>query len=337
MNYYNEIDVKKAAWLRELIRQNVVAPGIVDERSIDDVQPADLDGFVQCHFFAGIGIWSYALRLAGWGDGERVWTGSCPCQPFSAAGKRKGKADERHLWPAWFRLMRERRPGVVFGEQVASGDGLAWLDDVRSDLEAEDYACGAVDLCSAGFGSPHIRQRLYFVGHSDGGQRKFVAGRRAGSGKTESWKPYGESARSGDAGCVANAELPDRWPGAVGRNDGDATQAGRHEGTSGPGERSAVEFVGNSDEEGSQGRRVGRNGSGECAARQASVAGPVNGFWRDAEWVWCRDEKWRPVEPGTQPLASGTPARILRLRGYGDGIVAPQAAAFIRAYREFAA
>ena len=144
MNYYNECDPKKAAWLRELIRQNVVAPGIVDERSILDVQPSDLDGYAQCHFFAGIAVWSYALRSAGWGDDEPVWTGSCPCQPFSAAGKRRGKEDERHLWPAWFRLIRERRPRRIFGEQVASRDGLAWLDDVRSDLEAEGYACGAL-------------------------------------------------------------------------------------------------------------------------------------------------------------------------------------------------
>ena len=168
--YYNEIDPFAADWLRELIRAGHIAPGEVDTRSIEDVAPDDLTGFAQCHFFAGIGTWSYALRHAGWADDRPVWTGSCPCQPFSAAGKRKGTADERHLWPIFFRLIHECRPGVVFGEQVASKDGLAWLDLVSSDMEGAGYAVGAVDTCAAGFGAPHIRQRLYWVAHADGKQ-----------------------------------------------------------------------------------------------------------------------------------------------------------------------
>ena len=100
--YYNENDPKMAAWLRELIKAGVIVPGEVDERSIWDVVPSDVMGFTQCHFFAGQGSWSYALRQAGWSDDRRVWTGSCPCQDFSGAGKRAGLAGERHLWPAWF-------------------------------------------------------------------------------------------------------------------------------------------------------------------------------------------------------------------------------------------
>ena len=150
--YYNEHDPKAAAWLRELINRGLIAPGFVDERSIEDVIPDELAGYTQCHFFAGIGVWSYALRQAGWSDDRPVWTGSCPCQPFSAAGKRTGTADERHLWPAFFHLISQCRPDVVFGEQVASKDGLTWLDLVRSDLEGASYAVGAADLCAAGFG-----------------------------------------------------------------------------------------------------------------------------------------------------------------------------------------
>src|SRR5271168_3827885 len=120
MHYYNEIDPFAAQWLRNLISANLIGNGHVDERSIEDVKPSELSGYTQCHFFAGIGGWSYALRLAGWPDDRPVWTGSCPCQPFSAAGKGAGFADERHLWPAFFHLIRECRPGTVFGEQVAS-------------------------------------------------------------------------------------------------------------------------------------------------------------------------------------------------------------------------
>ena len=59
--YYNEIDPFAAQWLRNLINAGHIAPGIVDERSIEDVYPSDLRGFTQCHFFAGIGVWSHAL------------------------------------------------------------------------------------------------------------------------------------------------------------------------------------------------------------------------------------------------------------------------------------
>ena len=164
--YYNEIDPYAAQWLRNLIDAGHIAAGVVDTRSIMEVQPDDLKGFTQCHFFAGIGVWSYALRLAGWDDSRPVWTGSCPCQPFSAAGKGTGFDDDRHLWPELHRLIRQCRPPVVFGEQVASKDGLEWLDAVQADLEASGYASAAVDMCAAGIGAPHIRQRLYWVGHS---------------------------------------------------------------------------------------------------------------------------------------------------------------------------
>ncbi len=165
--YYNENDPFAAAWLRALIADNQIAQGDVDERSIADVAPSDLHGYTQCHFFAGIGGWSYALRLAGWPDDRACWTGSCPCQPFSAAGDRKGFADERHLWPDFYRLIAECKPTVCFGEQVASKDGLEWLDRVRADLENSSFAFGAADLCAAGVGAPHIRQRLYWMADSD--------------------------------------------------------------------------------------------------------------------------------------------------------------------------
>ena len=161
--YYNEIDPFAAKWLRNLIAAGHIAPGDVDERSIKDVAPEDLRGYAQCHFFAGIGVWSHALRLAGWPDDRPVWTGSCPCQPFSVAGAGAGVADERHLWPVWFDLIRECRPSVVFGEQVEAAIKHGWLDLVQTDLERENYACGAVCIPAASVGAPHRRQRLWFV------------------------------------------------------------------------------------------------------------------------------------------------------------------------------
>ena len=163
MNYYNEVDAKAAAWLRELIKDGLIADGYVDERSIEDVIPTDLAGYAQCHFFAGIGGWSLALRLAGFPDDLEVWTGSCPCQPFSAAGKGGGFADERHLWPAWHWLIAQCRPAIIFGEQVESAIRHGWLDLVQADLEACGYAFAAAGLPAACVGAPHIRQRVWFV------------------------------------------------------------------------------------------------------------------------------------------------------------------------------
>jgi DNA (cytosine-5)-methyltransferase 1 len=166
---YNENDAFAASWLRELISAGELPEGHVDERSIEELGPGEIPA--TAHFFAGIGGWPYALELAGWPSDAPVWTGSCPCQPFSAAGRRGGHEDARHLWPVWFGLIEKCRPPVIFGEQVASGDGRRWLSGVRADLETLGYAVGCADLCAAGVGAPHIRQRLFWVADLSGAGR----------------------------------------------------------------------------------------------------------------------------------------------------------------------
>lgn len=166
--FYNEIDPYCAQWLRNLIDANLIAPGVVDERSIEDIRPSDLDGYTQCHFFAGIGVWSYALRLAGVAESEPVWTGSCPCQPFSIAAvawERKQFEDERHLWPVWSELIAAKRPERIFGEQVSGRPGLEWFDIVANDLENEDYAVASAVLPARTF-ADHIRYRQFFTAYS---------------------------------------------------------------------------------------------------------------------------------------------------------------------------
>jgi hypothetical protein len=134
-SYYNDNDPFCVEWLKNLIEMKIIADGDVDNRSIQDVTGNDLRGYTQCHFFAGIGGWSYALRLAGVPDDYPVWTGSCPCQPFSVAGKRRGTKDKRHLWPEFRRLIGECRPPLIFGEQVASKDGREWLSGTNPNLQ----------------------------------------------------------------------------------------------------------------------------------------------------------------------------------------------------------
>lgn len=206
MNYYNEIDPHAAQWLRNLIAVGLIADGDVDERSIEDVRPADLAGYTQCHFFAGIGGWAYALDLAGWPRDRPVWTGSCPCQPFSAAGAGNGFDDQRHLWPAWFHLIRECSPAIVFGEQVASSLALGWLDLVSADLEGAGYAVGAADLCAAGIGAPHVRQRLFWLADADhaGSQGHRQPGREHGATRREAAPRH--PAASGMAEWIADRQ-----------------------------------------------------------------------------------------------------------------------------------
>ena len=445
--FYNEIDKYAAAWLRNLIAAGHIAPGVVDERSIEDILPEELLEYTQCHFFAGIGVWSHALRLAGWPDDRAVWTGSCPCQPFSAAGKGAGTSDLRHLWPAFHHLVHHCHPPVVFGEQVASKDGLNWLDLVQADLEVSGYAVGATDMCAAGVGAPHIRQRLYFVAesaqqqhgprggraprrdeHSDCGivgipgfpnlmQPEQPAGERPGSREADSRGPRRESSGPGEAGDMADAqeagrrlrgsdlaggdergeaqELEQRSGGSglrtlghpqSGRcnngilrieNGAERTAEGRrqteglrfpdladsghagllahhhHQGLEGgerAGERTGIqrqaverggEAGGAADPEHAKRRPVDEHREDGChredAGRQeahgiAGACGEVR--WSACDWIYCRDGKWRPVEPGTFPLAHGAPNRVGRLRAYGNAIVAPCAQTFISSYLE---
>jgi len=203
-SYYNEIDPYAAQWLRNLIEAGHIAAGDVDTRSIVDVSADDLKGYTQCHFFAGIGVWSHSLRNAGWSDDRPVWTGSCPCQPFSVAGNNEGTNDERHLWPAWFKLIEQCRPDVVFGEQVESAIKHGWLDLVQHDVEGEGYSLGAVGIPAAGVGAPHIRHRLYFAAQSPeigrGGRRHGDSTRYSGQVQAEGRSASGELANDIDAG-----------------------------------------------------------------------------------------------------------------------------------------
>jgi len=296
--YYNEIDPYAAQWLRNLIDAGHIAPGVVDERSIEDVRPSDLLGFTQCHFFAGIGVWSLALRRAGWPDDLPVWTGSCPCQPFSAAGAGGGFEDSRHLWPTFAWLIRQRKPPVVLGEQVASKAVEPWVDLVHADLEAMDYAFGAIAFPSAGVGAPHIRDRLFWVGHANDARPQGHPG------------DGGSAGRGRSSGPAATASLSVRLanPAGIEHERGD----------------------------GEQGHEDGWPGPGPWLARSGedSGPGPVNGLWSASDWLLCRDAKWRPVESGTFPLADGVAGRVGRLRAYGNAINAEAATQFIAAYLE---
>jgi DNA (cytosine-5)-methyltransferase 1 len=328
--YYNEIDRNNAAWLQELMDMKLIAFGEIDTRSIKDVDPTDLKAFTQWHLFAGIGTWSYALKQAGWPDDREVLTGSCPCTPFSNSGQRKGFDDPRHLWPEMLRFIRELRPSAVFGEQVASKESLSWWDVVAGDLEVENYAAAAMDLPAACVGAPHVRSRLFWVadklGDTDGAQQY------------RQCLPISNEARK------FIPELPSNFIGLANPN----------------GQPTAWDLT-------SSGGQRDRSMSWNYATQ--GNCSPST-FWSDAVWLQCRDGKLRPTGAEINPLVgvAGTTkpsvgqvvdgvaarvghrcnqsvptmaevqdtqeARMMRLKGYGNAIVAPLAIEFITTFME---
>lgn len=302
--YYNEFDLNAAAWLRELIKMGFIANGEVDERSITEVSPSDIRGFTQCHWFAGIGGWSYALRLAGLPDNWPVWTASLPCQPFSTAGKQRGRSDERHLLPHFLELVNERRPERIFGEQVEGAIKHGWLDDLSINLERENYAVGSAVLGAHSVSAFHQRQRLYWVANANNKHRR------------------SESFRSGDIGA------------------GSWVESGRSGGVNGRmGDTSCDDKQRNRECDSGEMRK--------SEARRSSL-------WNDLEWLYCRDNKYRPIKRGLKPLVDRVSrgigpgsdsrrqinvnetaeSRVMRLNGYGNAIVPQVAAEFIKAFMD---
>jgi site-specific DNA-cytosine methylase len=500
MNYYNEFDPKAADWLRELIRQKLIPEGIVDQRSITEINPDELTQYIQCHFFAGVAGWSLALELAGWPPDRPVWTGSCPCQPFSSAGQGKGGSDDRHLWPAFFDLIRQCRPPIVFGEQVASalvvgkrtspedvrevldrkivnrilreqigniqdamqglrkqeneGDtesqlrgsqniearddsgicrqvsgkevqdtvrfgckghseqnnqwnlrtdrdsvrvedtksmeqpitgsdssrswlhekqcqggslfgecdesqlgaesdfedfgfdqgaaeaeierliretggepeetATVWIDGIQDDLEEIGYAFGACVMAASSVGSPHIRQRLFWVADAN-------SGRCQQRDANERSLPI--AATDGATGGVGDAKR-ERLEGLA-WNGGNGNQSGRiDENQAGYATAPSKSLrLADPDDSGLQGREWDRQTGQEkpSVGHATECGGNLPTAWSRFEIVHCRDGKARRFEPESHPLVNGFPSRVAVLRGFGNAIVPQVAAEFILA------
>lgn len=354
MHYYNEFHAATVRWIEQLIAGGYAPKGKVDGRSILDVTAADLIGYRQAHFFAGILGWCEALRLVDWPEEVEIWTGSPPCQPFSRAGKKKAKNDDRHLAPAWLDLVTERRPTIIAGEQVEDAIACGWIDDLQIHLEREGYAVAFIVLPACSVGAPHARKRLFFCAYrldiSDADRQRLAAAARkfyrvaiADGHQHRGEKPgsYGEEKSAagcnganvhvtGESGGTNNAVLR-----SVAHGSGDGRQ-GRVQRRP----RKEWQTVGRSAGCGSAANNVGYAAGERCEGQQAAGASrvtypdPLAGFWSGADWTLCRDGKLRAVKPGIQPLADGIPGRVAALRGYGNAIVPQVAAEFLAAFMD---
>lgn len=309
--YYNEWDKDAAAWLRQLIKDGLITDGVVDERSITEVIASDIRGFDRVHWFAGIGTWDYCLNEAGWGD-RPIWTASLPCQPFSAAGKQLGKADERHLLPHFLGLVRECKPDIVFGEQVARAIQHGWLDDLHTEMEAQNYAVGHVVLGAHSIGAAHIRQRLYWVANSisEGLQGYRQLGIKQIQKLREREKRH--FAKSG-MDCRMGNSKHKQYEGILSGFREESCE----DGECAPGESSgssAVDWFYCRD--------------GKYRPIKSGIKPLVNGSTRTM--VYSSDQVETEIKPNET-----TEAHAMRLKGYGNAIVSGCAIEFIKTYMEY--
>lgn len=138
-----------------------------------------------------------------WRGSVDIISGGFPCQPYSTAGKRKGKDDERHLWPEMLRAIREAQPSFVVGENVRgliNWDGGLVFDEVHTDLEAEGYEVAPFLIPACSVGAPHKRDRIWFVAYSESNglqnalsHRKLERGRPRQRNKPPTWDAFPSS------------------------------------------------------------------------------------------------------------------------------------------------
>ena len=213
-----------------------------------------------------------------------IISGGFPCQPYSVAGKRLGKEDERHLWPEMLRIIREVAPTYVVGENVRGlvnwSEGMVF-EEVCADLEAAGYDVQPFILPAAGVGAPHRRDRVWFVAHAN--QPRVKSERRARKNAIHRFKL---AAHANDR--RARREVPAGRDEPAGGAERNATNAQRD------GLEHSAERRGVSQSEGEARQRIAGHATAEGWTRfptQPPVCGGDDGFFAELDGITF--PKWR--------------------------------------------
>jgi len=257
--------------------------------------------------------------------GVTLLTGGFPCQPFSVAGKQRGKDDNRYLWPEMLRVIQEAKPAWIIGENVAGIVNLA-LDQVCADLEGQGYEVEPIIVPACAVDAPHRRDRVWIVGHSklDG----LTASKTSGGlldqseeqrGKVEEWESSGASCTSSDVADTISlskrsAHGSKEWCCVRGRKDEDIGQRNEMGGNSSDSSENVADSISE------------RGCGGNSEREYAEDAGQSSRDSRDnsrgvATWL---------AEPNVGRVANGIPNRSHRLKGLGNAIVPQVASEIIR-------
>ena len=226
-----------------------------------------------------------------------IITGGYPCQPFSVAGRKKGEDDPRHLWPEYFRLVKECRPTWVIGENV-SGHIKLGLDTVISDLESEDYTVRPFSISASSIGANHQRERVWIVAHTKRkGLERLNKQSSSLSGKNKGAQLGNESSRE----TMANSRRS-QWPWSELREENENETRKENANQF---ERSSSTSSSSADTNGKGSQRYGS----EYQLRESQ---------EERKTSWSR---WWEFEPNVGRVAYGIPKRVDRLKSLGNSLV----------------